>query len=61
MNIRYLAIRFNPLPHLRVLSNVSSGAPEKNGSDVLSYDLVTFLEVAKSNEQRLAICRFTNF
>ncbi len=31
-----------------VIPNVSSGAPEKNGNDVWSDDLATFLEVAKS-------------
>ncbi len=47
---------------LAVIPNVSSGAPEKNVNDLWDYDLVTFLEVAKSNGQRLATCRlFTNF
>ena len=46
---------------VNVISNVSSGALEKNLNDVWGYDLVTFLEVVKSSGQRLATFRFTNF
>ena len=34
MTISYLAIRFHLLQNHCVISNVSSGAPEKNGNDV---------------------------
>lgn len=34
MTIRYLAIQINLVHNLAVISNVSSGAPEKNGNDV---------------------------
>ena len=61
MTIRYLVFRSNYLHNLPVISNISSSAPEKNGNDVGCHDLVTFLEVAKSNGLKLALSRFTNF
>ena len=45
MTIRYLVIQINLVHNLAVISNVSSGRPEKNGNDVRNHDLVTFLKL----------------
>ncbi len=48
-----MAIRLHPLHHLPVISNGSSGAPEKNWNDVWGYDLVTFWKLPNLTDRDL--------
>ena len=53
MTIRYLVICLHLLHSLCVISNVSSGAPEKNVNDVWGYDLVTFWKLPNLTDRDL--------